>query len=200
MVCVASPTNPRSRARVVDRLGLPPERYATVVHPSVTVPSSCSVGVGSVLLAGVVLTASVTVGRHVVVMPNCVLTHDDVVGDFATLAAGIGLAGGVAVGDGAYLGAGSLVREGVTIGAWSLVGMGSLVLSDVAPGERWWGSPARLRSQQVPTGDGGSAQEPGNRRAVGASGAQRYRTTTVTTGRRTDERQHPAGGSRGSAR
>lgn len=151
VVCVASPADPGRRERVVTRLGLPPDRYATVIHETAVVPGSCRVGEGSVLLAGVVLTASVRVGAHVVVMPGCVLTHDDVVDDFATLAAGVALAGSVTVHRGAYLGAGTLVRESRSIGRGSLVGMGSLVLTDVGADERWWGRPARPHATLPPT-------------------------------------------------
>jgi sugar O-acyltransferase (sialic acid O-acetyltransferase NeuD family) len=140
---MGNPRAPRSREAVVRRLGLPDERFATVVHPLAALPSSCRLGAGSVLLAGSVLTADVRVGRHVIAMPACVLTHDDMVEDFASLAAGVLLAGGVRVGTGAYVGAGVRVRENLTIGSGAMVGMGSLVLRDVGADEVWYGSPAR---------------------------------------------------------
>ncbi|MFD6231229.1 NeuD/PglB/VioB family sugar acetyltransferase [Streptomyces sp. NPDC060232] len=144
VVCVGSPRDYAVRARLVRRLGLPVERYATVVHPTAAVSASSVLGAGSVLLAHCVLTASVRVGSHVAVMPQAVLTHDDTVEDFATLASGVRLGGGVRVGRGAYVGAGALVREYAAIGDWSLTGMGSTVLADVPAGEVWAGSPARL--------------------------------------------------------
>ncbi|XIE77595.1 acetyltransferase [Streptomyces sp. SBR177] len=154
VVCTGSPRDYASRARIVDRLGLPEERYTTVVHPTAAVSASSVLGPGTVLLAHTVLTAAVTVGRHVAVMPQCVLTHDDVLGDFATLASGVRLGGAARIGTGAYLGAGALLREGTEVGAWSLVGMGSVVLADVPPGEVWAGAPARrLRPAPPPALD-----------------------------------------------
>jgi sugar O-acyltransferase (sialic acid O-acetyltransferase NeuD family) len=133
------------RAHLASRLaalGVTGDRYATVVHPAASVPASCRVGRGSVVLAGVVLTADVIVGDHVVVMPNAVLTHDDVVDDFATLAAGVLLGGGARVGERAYLGMGASVREGVHVGADAVVGMGAVVLRDVPAGRTHVGVPA----------------------------------------------------------
>ena len=151
VLCVGSPANYFSRARLANRLDLPRERYATVVHPAAEVSSNSAVGPGSVLLAHCVLTASVEVGAHVAVMPRVVLTHDDVVEDFATLASGVCLGGGTRVERGAYVGAGAVVREAVTIGAWSLVGMGSVVLREVPAAQVWIGNPARpLRPVAVP--------------------------------------------------
>jgi sugar O-acyltransferase (sialic acid O-acetyltransferase NeuD family) len=143
VICVGNPRDWAGRARLVRRLGLPEQRYGTVVHPTAAVAESASVGPGSVLLAHCALTAAVRVGAHVAVMPQVVLTHDDVVGDFATIASGVRLGGGVQIGTGAYLGAGALVREGVSVGAWSQLGLGSLLLEDLPPGEVWIGSPAR---------------------------------------------------------
>jgi len=144
VVCVGNPRNYTARARIVDRLVLPPERYATIVHPSVAASADSVIGPGSVVLAQSVLTASVEVGAHVAVMPQAVLTHDVSVGDFATVASGVRFGGAVRVERGAYIGAGAMIRENIKIGAWSLVGMGSLVLHDVPAGQVWVGSPARL--------------------------------------------------------
>jgi sugar O-acyltransferase (sialic acid O-acetyltransferase NeuD family) len=147
VVCVGNPRDYTARKRIVERLALPAGRYATVLHPSVSIGAGSVVGPGSVLLAGTVLTADVTVGPHVAVMPQAVLTHDDRVEDYATVASGVRLGGGAVLETGAYVGAGALVREGVRVGAWSLIGMGSVVLTDVPPDEIWVGSPARkLRS------------------------------------------------------
>ena len=147
VVCVGNPRNYTARQSIVECLGLPAERYATVVHPAAEIGAGSVVGPGSVLLAGTVLTADVAVGSHVAVMPQAVLTHDDRVDDYATVASGVRLGGGAVLERGAYVGSGALVREGVTVGAWSLVGMGSVVLHDVPPGQIWAGNPARyLRS------------------------------------------------------
>ncbi|MET7822414.1 acetyltransferase [Micromonospora zamorensis] len=155
VICVANARNPGVREQVVQRLGLPPARYATVVHPSAEVPTNCTIGPGSVLLAQVVLTADVTVGAHVAIMPQTVLTHDDIVSDHVTIASGVRVSGSVLIGRGAYLGAGALIRESLTVGATSLIGMGSVVLSDVPHGEVWAGNPARfLRPVRQPTSQG----------------------------------------------
>jgi len=143
VVCVGNPANFVSRALLVDRLDLPADRYATLVHPSAVVPPTASVGPGSVVHAMTVFTTDVRVGAHVAVMPAVVLTHDVVVGDFVTFGAGVRLAGGVEIGCGAYLGSGAVIREQVVIGPWSLVGAGSVVTRPVPAGEVWVGNPAR---------------------------------------------------------
>jgi sugar O-acyltransferase (sialic acid O-acetyltransferase NeuD family) len=151
IVCTGRPDDYVSRLRIVGDLGLPPECYATIVHPSASVSPSSSVGPGSVLLAHVTLTAAVTVGAHVAIMPNVTLTHDDVVDDFVTIASGVSLGGGVHVQRAAYLGAGALVGENRTVGAFSLVGMGAVVTHDVPACEIWAGVPARrLRAADIP--------------------------------------------------
>ncbi len=141
--CVASPQRPFGRLHLAQRLGLPADRWATVVHPAASIAAGTALGAGSVLLAGVVVTAPITVGPYLVAMPHVLLTHDDDLADGVTLAGRATLAGGVLVGSGAYLGQGSLVREHVRIGIGAVIGMGAVVLSDVPDGQTWVGSPAR---------------------------------------------------------
>jgi sugar O-acyltransferase (sialic acid O-acetyltransferase NeuD family) len=150
VVCTGHPGNFASRRRIVERLALAPERYATLVHPAATVPPSCTLGTGTVILAGVVATTDVEIGSHVAVMPQAVFTHDDRLDDFVTVGSGVRLAGAVHVQEGAYLGGGALVREHRTIGEGALVGMGAVVTQDVPGGEVWAGIPARrLRAVQT---------------------------------------------------
>jgi len=151
VVCTGRPSDYASRSRIVRGLALPPERYATILHPSAEISQSSSIGSGSVLLAHVTLTAAVRVGVHVAIMPQVTLTHDDQVDDFATIASGALLGGGVHVQTGAYVGAGAVIGEGRTVGMYSLVGMGAVVTHDIPPREVWAGVPARfLRPADIP--------------------------------------------------
>jgi sugar O-acyltransferase (sialic acid O-acetyltransferase NeuD family) len=143
VVCTGRPDNYASRPRIVEALGLPSERYATIIHPSASVSVTSRIGPGSVLLAQTVLTAAVTIGSHVAIMPHVTLTHDDVIGDFATMASGGCLGGNVHIGRCAYVGAGALVREQRNVGSCALVGMGAVVTRDIPPHEVWAGVPAR---------------------------------------------------------
>ncbi len=143
VLCPGRPDNYTVRRVLDERLGLEDTRYATIIHPTATVGSTCVVGAGSVLLAHVDLTADVVVGRHVAVMPQVVLTHDVEIGDWATIASGVRVGGGSRIGQGAYLGSGACVRESTTVGDWALLGMGSLLTRDVPPARRWFGVPAR---------------------------------------------------------
>ncbi len=143
VVCTGRPDNYVSRPRIVQKLRLPPERYATIIHPSASVSTTSQLGPGTVVLAQSVLTAAVTVGAHVAIMPHVVLTHDDAIGDFVTMASGVCLSSSVHVGRCAYLGAGALVREQRSIGSCSLVGIGAVVTRDIPADEVWVGIPAR---------------------------------------------------------
>jgi sugar O-acyltransferase (sialic acid O-acetyltransferase NeuD family) len=150
-ICIGNPRDFTPKARIVARLDLPTERYATLLHPSTILPASVQVGHGTVIHALCAATGYATIGDHVAVMPATVFTHDDVVGDFVTIGAGVRLAGNVRVGTGAYLGAGALIREDRSIGEWSLIGMGSVVTHDVPAHQVWTGVPATfLRSTQSP--------------------------------------------------
>jgi sugar O-acyltransferase (sialic acid O-acetyltransferase NeuD family) len=143
--CVASPDEPTRRLSLVDRLGLPAERYATLVHPAAVIPRSASVGPGSILHAGTVLTADVRLGAHVAAMPAVVLTHDVDVGEGVTFGAAANVAGRVMIERGAYIGAGAMLRQGLVVGAGALVGMGAVVTRSIPSGETWAGVPARRR-------------------------------------------------------
>lgn len=148
LVCVGSGG---SRERIVARLNLPLERYATVIDPSVSNPADCPIGAGSILLANVTITADATIGSHVVIMPTVTVTHDDRIADFATLAAGVALGGNVSVGRAAYLGMNSSVHPGVEVGSYSTLGMGAVLLRALPDGETWVGVPARqLENQLIP--------------------------------------------------
>jgi len=148
VLTMGNPKRFDARATVVERLGLPPDRYLTLIHPSAHIGSSVRIGEGTVVQAQCVFTADIRIGSHVVIMPHVVLTHDDRIEDYATIAAGVLLAGGVHIGEGAYIGSGVRIKEGIEIGEGAIVGMGSVVTKNVPPHQAWYGNPARQMSVQ----------------------------------------------------
>jgi sugar O-acyltransferase (sialic acid O-acetyltransferase NeuD family) len=144
VVCVRSG---QARSRLVARLrmlGVPDEQYATVVHPSASVPANCRIGQGSIVFAGVAMTAEVYLGRHVVVMPNVSLLHKSRVQSYATIGAGAAIGPSVRIGEECTIGMNSTVRDRVSIGRRAETGLGSLVLRDLPAGD------GRLETPQTP--------------------------------------------------
>jgi sugar O-acyltransferase (sialic acid O-acetyltransferase NeuD family) len=143
LLCAGKGSVRRDLAVRLAAIGVGDDRYATVVDPSVRISSSCSVGVGSILLGGVVLTSDVRIGRHVVCMPHVTLTHDDDLADYVTLTAGVSLGGGVIVGEAAYIGMNAAIRERLSVGRGCVLGMGAALIVDQPPATVYAGVPAR---------------------------------------------------------
>lgn len=142
---IGSPDTFWRKDEFIARSGVPPERFATLVHPSASISATAEVGAGTVIYQNVVVGSCVRIGRQVLICPNALVSHDCVVGDHTCVAGGVSVAGGVRVGRLCYLGMGCAIREYAEIGDGSLVGMGSLVLRNVPANSIVFGSPARFR-------------------------------------------------------
>jgi sugar O-acyltransferase (sialic acid O-acetyltransferase NeuD family) len=143
IVGVARVGDPWRRRRIVERLALPRERFATIIHPSATISRSATIGVGTAILQNAVVTTDVVIGDHVLIHYNATISHDAVIEDFVTMAPGSLIAGSVRLCAGVYLGAGSQVINDVTVNEAAVVGLGAIVIRDVISGETVVGNPAR---------------------------------------------------------
>jgi sugar O-acyltransferase (sialic acid O-acetyltransferase NeuD family) len=134
----------RSRIEVIQGLGIPDERFATVIHPAATISPLASIGRNVLIMAGVVVTSNARIGNHVCVLPNTVIHHDCAIGDFSLIGASVTIAGGVAIGENCYVGSGASIINDARIGDAALVGLGSNVIRDVVAGTTVAGNPARV--------------------------------------------------------
>jgi len=131
------------RPEVIGHLGIPAERFVTLVHPSSYVSRRAHLGRGVIIFQNCTIANNVTLGDHVVVLPQTVVSHDDKIGDYTAITGGVVLAGNVTVEPSCYLGTNCSIHHGITIGRGSLIGMGSVVLHDVPPFQVMMGNPAR---------------------------------------------------------
>jgi acetyltransferase EpsM len=134
----------RARRDIYLRLSAQGRRFATVVHPTATVPLDFEIGPGSYLGAKAVVGIATRVGANTIVNGAGCLGHHNHVGDHVHLGPAVHSTRDVRIGEGAMIGVGANVISGISIGAWSVVGAGSLVTGDVPDGVVAYGSPARV--------------------------------------------------------
>lgn len=135
---------PRLRRELIERLGLLPERYHTLVHPSAQISGTASLGAGCALLHNVVVNKGVQLGNHVLISQGSCIGHDTHVGSCTVIAPGATISGRTRIGENVYIGAGVTTAPGIEIGSDALIGIGSVVLKSVAPGTTVLGNPARV--------------------------------------------------------
>lgn len=133
------------RRSIVERLALPSERYATLVHETAIVSPSAVLQEGSVVMAHAVINADARIGRHSIINTGAIVEHDSTVGDYAHIAPRATLTGSVKVSEGVLVGAGATVIPGKALGAWSVIGAGATVISDVHASVTAVGTPAKSR-------------------------------------------------------
>jgi acetyltransferase-like isoleucine patch superfamily enzyme len=122
-------------------------------------------GEGTTCYDNVLILGDVQVGRNTWIGPNVILDGSGgklVIGDFCSISAGVQIythntvawstslgeqpvaKAPTRIGNGVYLGPNSVIAMGVTIGDMAVIGALSLVNSDIPPGAKAWGTPARL--------------------------------------------------------
>lgn len=138
-----SPDSYYARRGVIEGLGLDPNRFARVVHPTARISPLASIGRNVLIMAGVVATSNAVIGDHVCILPNSVIHHDANVGAWSLLGSNVTVAGSTSIGENCYIGSGSSLAHGLAIGDGTLVGLGSNVIRDVPANRRIAGNPAR---------------------------------------------------------
>lgn len=143
---LAVPGGPQSytvRRKIIDGLGVNPERFATVIHPGAHVSPLAKIGRNVLIMAGAVVTSNAVIGDHVCILPNTVVHHDVVIGSWTLIGSNVCIAGSVHVGENCYIGSGTRIINGITIGDRALLGLGSNVIRSVAADTCVAGNPAR---------------------------------------------------------
>lgn len=132
------------RIQILHQIGIPPEKFATLKHPTAVVSRNVRLGYGVVLMPGVIISPDVTIGNHTQLYANSFVGHDTRVGDFCFIANNASVGGAITVEEGVHIGSNCSIRERITLGKWSIVGLGSVVLKDVEPFTTVAGNPARV--------------------------------------------------------
>jgi acetyltransferase EpsM len=141
-----------SRARLIASLGIPEERWISVIHPTARVARDVEVGAGSFVAAYAVVQPGARIGRHVSIRAGANIGHDAVIEDFAYVGPNATLSGRAILQTGAHLGPNAAVLDQRRVGRYAVVGLCSAVTRDIPDREVWMGVPAR-RVGSLPPAD-----------------------------------------------
>ena len=136
--------SPRTRLKVLERMltfGKP--EFATLIHPSVWLSNTVSIGKGSIICAGSILTADVNLGKHNILNLNVTVGHECEFADYVTVAPMVAVSGNVKLECLVEVGTGAVIRQGLTLNDGSMLGMGAVLTKNIPERMIYAGNPAK---------------------------------------------------------
>jgi sugar O-acyltransferase (sialic acid O-acetyltransferase NeuD family) len=132
-----------SRRHLVEALGVPPQRWRSVVDPRSAVAADAVIGEGCFIGPFATVAPGASLGRHSVVRAGAHVSHDCAVGDFVFIGSNAVVSGWATLRDGAYVAPSAAIRDRCQVGRFAVVGLGAVVVRDVPDFAVVAGSPAR---------------------------------------------------------
>lgn len=135
--------NNKTRQNIHEMLETLGASIPKLIHPSAVIGSQVDIGVGTVVMAGVVVNCCTNIGKSCIINTGSTVDHDNHIEDFVHISPGVYLAGTVRVGKGSWLGIGSVVSNNINITEGCKVGAGSVVVKDINEPGVYVGVPVR---------------------------------------------------------
>ena len=142
--------SPRTRQKVLDKMltfGEPD--FATLIHPSVRLSNTVSIGEGSIICAGSILTADISLGKHNILNLNVTVGHECEFADYVTIAPMVAISGNVKLHYLVEVGTGAVIRQGLELAEGSMLGMGGILTKNIPERMIYAGNPAKKLKEIV---------------------------------------------------
>lgn len=118
-------------------------KFATLIHPDVSISFTNKIGEGSIICKGNIITVNVNIGKHVIINIDSTVGHDAVLEDYVTILPSVNISGYVRVKQCSNVGTGTNIIQEKTIGRNTIIGAGSVVVKDISDYVVAVGIPAR---------------------------------------------------------
>jgi len=115
----------------------------SLIHPSAVIGTDVEIGIGTAVMAGVVINSSTRIGKGCIINTSSSLDHDNAIEDYVHISPGVNMAGTVKVDKGSWIGIGSVVSNNVNICSGCKVGAGAVVVKDITEPGTYVGVPVR---------------------------------------------------------
>lgn len=118
--------------------------FPILIHPNAVIAEDVSIGIGSVIMAGVVINPGARIGKGVIVNTSSSIDHDCNIGDYCHISVGSHLSGTVFISDYTWVGAGAVISNNISICKKCVIGAGAVVIKDINTSGTYIGVPARM--------------------------------------------------------
>lgn len=142
--------DPVVRKKIADKLQPKNIRFATLIHPDVSVHFSLNIGLGTIICKGSILTVNIDIGNHVIVNIDTTVGHDVTIEDFVTIFPSANVSGNVDIGSYTLIGTGTQIIQERKIGENVYLGAGSVVNKDIPNDSVAVGVPAKVIKSRDP--------------------------------------------------
>ncbi len=115
----------------------------SLIHPRAVIGTDVEIGIGSVVMAGVVINSSSRIGKGCIINTSSSIDHDNIIEDYGHISPGINTAGTVKIGKGSWIGIGSVISNNINICSGCKVGAGAVVVKDITEPGTYVGVPVR---------------------------------------------------------
>jgi sugar O-acyltransferase (sialic acid O-acetyltransferase NeuD family) len=123
--------------------------FPSIIHPSVTIPKSTSIGDGVIIQNNSFISCNVSINDFTHINCLSVIGHDDIIGKYVTLSPGSKVMGNVVLGDRVFFGVNASTTRGIKIGDDAVLGGGSFVLESIPKESCFYGSPAKFKRKNL---------------------------------------------------
>lgn len=140
---IVSIGNNSTREKIQNMLEKLGASIPVLIHPSAIIGNDVEIGIGTVVIAGVVINCCTKIGKGCIINTSATIGHDNIIEDFVHISPGAHLAGTVKVGQGSWLGIGSIVRNNIIITQNVNIGAGAVVVKNITESGTYIGIPAK---------------------------------------------------------
>lgn len=138
-LAVAKPSTKEAITRKLIARGA---KFATIIHPNVTVGAYTRIGEGTVIYPAALIGPNASIGNFTSMLSG--VGHDALVDDYATVSSFCDICGHAHIGKRAFLGSHAVISPSLFVGDDAYVGAGSIVIRNVHAGKKVFGNPARV--------------------------------------------------------
>lgn len=132
-----------TREKIQEKLIAEGLNIVNLIHPSAVIGTEVEIGIGTVVMAGVVINSTSRIGKGCIINTSSSLDHDNVIKDYVHISPGVNMAGTVKVCKGSWIGIGSVISNNVNICSGCKVGAGAVVVKDITEPGTYVGVPVR---------------------------------------------------------
>lgn len=134
--------NNNTRKKIFEKY--PKLKYYTVIHPKATIAEEVLIGLGTVVMANVVINPYSIIGKQCILNTASIIEHDNILGDYVHISPNATLCGEVNINNCSWIGAASVVKQQVSIGKGVIIGAGTTIINDIEDNCTVVGNPGRI--------------------------------------------------------